>query len=220
MLQRIERRWAQEWKKYKCVTPKYAKKFAIKPPCIRPPLGDQQSAHPSSMVTIEDYPEEKAKYWAKLKKTAKEAMTTFNEESAAASSFTAEASATEQPPKKALLKKSGEIKTLTEKFTSLHADRKGVKVRIVKAATKAIIEYNNKVADPMQPSIPQASYTIHLADEDDEPGANARADDEPVADATTDESARPATEYAMPEENVPSPKSSTVKKVTLTSHHK
>ena len=30
-LQKIERRWAKEWKEYRFVTPKYAKKFALKP---------------------------------------------------------------------------------------------------------------------------------------------------------------------------------------------
>ncbi|KAI4978162.1 hypothetical protein ZWY2020_014716 [Hordeum vulgare] len=111
MLQRIERRWAKEWKEYRYVTPKYARKISIKPPCNRPPVGNEQSAHPSSMVTIEDYPKKKAKYLAKLRKVAKEVVTASNEESAVAatapSSCAAEASATEAPPKKALVKKSG-----------------------------------------------------------------------------------------------------------------
>ncbi|KAI4989706.1 hypothetical protein ZWY2020_038069 [Hordeum vulgare] len=109
-LHRIERRWAKEWRDYKYVTPKYTKKFPLKPPCNTPPLGDQQSAHPSSMVTIEDYREEKAKYLAKLSKVAKQVVMTFSEESAptvAASTSTVEACATEPPPKKALMKKSG-----------------------------------------------------------------------------------------------------------------
>ena len=31
--QRIERRWAREWREYRYVTPKYMKKFALNPPC-------------------------------------------------------------------------------------------------------------------------------------------------------------------------------------------
>ena len=31
-IQRIKRRWAQEWREYKYVTPKYMKKFALHPP--------------------------------------------------------------------------------------------------------------------------------------------------------------------------------------------
>ena len=47
------------------------------------------------MVTVEDYPEEKAKYLAKLKKKTNEAIREFNEDSAAAaSSCAAEACAT------------------------------------------------------------------------------------------------------------------------------
>lgn len=46
------------------------------------------------------------------------------------------------------------MKTLIDKYTSLHADRKGVKVRFVKAATDAIDEYDNMVAAPEQPAIP------------------------------------------------------------------
>ena len=64
-LQKIERRWTKEWKEYRYVTPKYAKKFALKPPCKRPPLGNQQVAHPSSVKTVEDYPEEKDKHLSK-----------------------------------------------------------------------------------------------------------------------------------------------------------
>ena len=65
-LQKIERRWAKEWKEYRFVTPKYAKKFALKPPGKRPPLEDYQDAHPSSLKTIDDYPEEKSKHLSKL----------------------------------------------------------------------------------------------------------------------------------------------------------
>ena len=83
-LQKIECRWAKEWKEYRFVTPKYAKKFALKPPCKRPPLGDHQVAHPSSIKTVEDYPEEKDKHLSKLQKQAEAAVRKFNEESAAA----------------------------------------------------------------------------------------------------------------------------------------
>ena len=37
-IQRIERRWAREWREYRYVTPKYMKKFALNPPCPRSPL--------------------------------------------------------------------------------------------------------------------------------------------------------------------------------------
>ena len=70
-LQKIERRWAKEWKEYIYATPKYAKKFALRPPCKRPRQGDQQEAHPSSVPTIEDYPHEKDKYLSKLQKRPK-----------------------------------------------------------------------------------------------------------------------------------------------------
>ena len=84
-LQKIERRWAKEWKEYRFVTPKYAKKFALKPPGKRAPLEDYQEAHPSSLKTLDDYPDEKEKHLAKLKKQAEAAVRKFNESSAAAS---------------------------------------------------------------------------------------------------------------------------------------
>ena len=31
-IQKIERRWAREWREYRYVTPKYMKKFALNPP--------------------------------------------------------------------------------------------------------------------------------------------------------------------------------------------
>ena len=37
--QRIERRWAREWREYRYVTPKYMKKFALNPLCPRAPIG-------------------------------------------------------------------------------------------------------------------------------------------------------------------------------------
>ncbi|KAI4994168.1 hypothetical protein ZWY2020_029216 [Hordeum vulgare] len=108
-LQKIERGWVKEWKEYRYVTSKYAKKFALKPPCKRLPQGDQQATHPSRVATIEDYPHEKDKYLSKLKKKSKAVVTKFNEDSAAATttatSSAAEASATEKPQKKTLLKK-------------------------------------------------------------------------------------------------------------------
>ena len=60
-IQKIERRWAREWREYRYVTPKYMKKFAVHPPCPRPPLAPGQEADPTSIKRGEDYPDE----WAK-----------------------------------------------------------------------------------------------------------------------------------------------------------
>ena len=60
-IQRIERRWAREWREYMYVTPKYMKKFALNPPCPRLPLAPGQLADPTSLKHGEDYPDE----WAK-----------------------------------------------------------------------------------------------------------------------------------------------------------
>ncbi|KAI4987957.1 hypothetical protein ZWY2020_029587 [Hordeum vulgare] len=102
-LQKIERRWAKEWKEYRFVTPKYARKFALKPPGRRAPLEDYQVAHPSSLMTLDDYPDEKERHLAKLKKQAETAVKQFNESSAAASgaahSSAAETSGSEIPQK-------------------------------------------------------------------------------------------------------------------------
>ena len=84
-LQKIERRWAKEWKEYRFVTAKYAKKFALKPPGRRAPLEDHQVAHPSSLKTIDDYPDEKEKHLAKLKRQAEAVVRKFNESPAASS---------------------------------------------------------------------------------------------------------------------------------------
>ncbi len=100
-IQRIERRWAKEWREYRYVTPKYMKKFALNPPCPRPPLAPGQDADPTSLKRGEDYPDEWAKRQAKLARVAKEAVRKFNEDSAAAA--TAEASASK--PKEAMAKK-------------------------------------------------------------------------------------------------------------------
>ena len=62
-IQRIERRWAREWREYRYVTPKYMKKFALNPPCSRPPLVPGQRADPTSLKHGEDYADE----WAKKK---------------------------------------------------------------------------------------------------------------------------------------------------------
>ena len=53
-IQRIERRWAREWREYRYVTPKYMKKFTLNPPCPRAPLAPGQEAAPpaSSVVRI------------------------------------------------------------------------------------------------------------------------------------------------------------------------
>ena len=100
-LQKIECQRTKEWKEYRFVTPKYAKKFALKPPSRRAPLEDHQVAHPSSLKTIDDYPDEKEKHLAKLKKQAEAAVRKFNESSAAASgaanSSAAETSGSEIP---------------------------------------------------------------------------------------------------------------------------
>ena len=77
--QRIERRWAREWREDRYVTPKYMKKFALNPPCPRPPLAPGQIADPTSLKRGEDYPDEWAKRQAKLAKQAKEAVRKFNE---------------------------------------------------------------------------------------------------------------------------------------------
>ena len=83
------------------MTPKYAKKFALKPPGRRAPLEDHQVAHPSSLKTIDDYPEEKEKHLVKLKRQAEAAVKKFYESSAAASgaahSSAAETSGSEIP---------------------------------------------------------------------------------------------------------------------------
>ena len=99
-IQRIERRWAREWREYRYVTPKYMKKFALHPPCPRPPLAPGQIADPTGLKRGEDYPNEWAKRQAKLAKQAREAVRKFNEDSAAAAA--AEASV---KPKKAMSKK-------------------------------------------------------------------------------------------------------------------
>ena len=96
--QRIERRWAREWREYRYVTPKYMKKFALHPPCSRPPLAPGQRADPTSLKRGEDYDDEWARRQAKLAKQAKEAVKKFNKDSAAAA---AEASSS----KKAIPKK-------------------------------------------------------------------------------------------------------------------
>ena len=83
-VQRIERRWAREWREYRYVTLKYMKKFAVHPPCPRPPLAPGQVADPSSIRRCEEFPKEWAKRQAKLAKMAKEAVKKFNEDSAAA----------------------------------------------------------------------------------------------------------------------------------------
>ncbi|KAI4996391.1 hypothetical protein ZWY2020_051176 [Hordeum vulgare] len=105
-LQKIERRWAKEWKEYRFVTPKYAKKFALKPPGRRAPLEDHQVAHPSSLMTLDDYPEEKQRHLAKLKKQAETTVKKFHESSAAASgaahSSAAETSGSEIPQPKSV----------------------------------------------------------------------------------------------------------------------
>jgi hypothetical protein len=102
-IQRIDMRWAKEWKEYRYVTPKYMKKFVVKPPCPRPPLAAGQRADPTSIRHGEEFPREWAKQQAKLNKMVAEALRKFNEDSQAAA---AEASASRTAPKKAMQKKS------------------------------------------------------------------------------------------------------------------
>ena len=64
-IQKIERRWAREWREYRYVTPKYMKKFALNPPCPRPPLAPGKIADPTSIKHGEDYADEWAKRQAK-----------------------------------------------------------------------------------------------------------------------------------------------------------
>ena len=70
-IQRIEKRWAREWREYRYVTPKYMKKFAVHPPCPRPPLAQRKVADPSSIRRGEEFPKEWAKRQAKLPKWPK-----------------------------------------------------------------------------------------------------------------------------------------------------
>ena len=73
------------------------KKFALKPPCSRPPLAPGQVANPTSIKHGENFPKEWAKRQAKFAKMAKEAVKKFNEDSAAAA-----AEASTSKPKKAI----------------------------------------------------------------------------------------------------------------------
>jgi len=59
-IQKIERRWAREWREYRYVTPKYMKKFALNPPCPRAPLAPGQIVDPTSLKRGEDYPDGKS----------------------------------------------------------------------------------------------------------------------------------------------------------------
>src|SRR3954469_3572387 len=99
-IQKIERRWAREWREYRYVTPKYMRKFAVNPPCQRPPLAPGQVADPSSIRRGEEFPQEWAKRQRKLQKKAKEAVRKFNEESAAAAATEVSAK-----PRKSMMKK-------------------------------------------------------------------------------------------------------------------
>src|SRR3954470_4850446 len=86
-IQRIERRWAREWREYRYVTPKYMKKFALNPSCPRLTLAPGQVADPTSVKRGEDFREEWARRQAKLARQAKEAVRKFNEDSAATEAF-------------------------------------------------------------------------------------------------------------------------------------
>jgi hypothetical protein len=81
----------------------YMKKFAVNPPCTRPPLAAGQRANPTSIKHGEEFPKEWAKRQAKLRKTTTEAVRKFNEDTQAAAA--AEASDSKTAPKKAMQKK-------------------------------------------------------------------------------------------------------------------
>ena len=68
------------------------KKFALNPPCPRPPLAPGQIADPTSLKRGEDYPDEWAKRQAKLARQAREAVRKFNKDSAAAATVEASTS--------------------------------------------------------------------------------------------------------------------------------
>ena len=105
-IQRIERRWAREWREYRYVTPKYMKKFALNPPCPRASLAPGQVADPTSIKRGEDFPEEWAKRQAKLARQAKEAVKKFNEDSATATATEASVKPRKSMPKKPACKPS------------------------------------------------------------------------------------------------------------------
>ena len=105
-IQKIERRWAREWREYRYVTPKYMKKFALNPPCPRAPLAPGQVADPTSIKRGEDFPEEWAKRQAKLARQAKEAVKKFNEDSATATATEASVKPRKSMPKKPARKPS------------------------------------------------------------------------------------------------------------------
>src|SRR3954467_5291623 len=105
-IQRIERRWAREWREYRYVTSKYMKKFALNPPCPRAPLAPGQVADPTSIKRGEDFPEEWARRQAKLARQAREAVRKFNEDSAAAAATEASVKPRKSMPKKPARKPS------------------------------------------------------------------------------------------------------------------
>ena len=85
---------------YIYVTPKYMKKFTLHPPCPRPPLAPGQEVDPTSLKCGEDYPDEWARWKAKLAKIAKEAVKKFNEDSATATATEASVQPRKSMPKK------------------------------------------------------------------------------------------------------------------------
>src|SRR3954464_3704882 len=99
-IQRIERRWAREWREYRYVTPKYMRKFALNPPCPRAPLAPGQVSDPTSIKRSEDFAEEWARRQAKLARQAREAVKKFNEDFAAAAATEASVK-----PRKSMAKK-------------------------------------------------------------------------------------------------------------------
>ena len=105
-IQRIERRWAMEWREYRYVTPNYMKKFALNSSCPRPALAAGQVADPTSIKHGEDFPEEWARRQAKLARQAKEAVRKFNEDSATAAATEASVRSRKSMPKKPARKPS------------------------------------------------------------------------------------------------------------------
>ncbi|KAI4994167.1 hypothetical protein ZWY2020_029215 [Hordeum vulgare] len=73
-----------------------------------------------------------------------------------------------------LVSTQAELKILTDRYTSLHANQKGVKMQFGKATTDAIDEYNTRVAAPKQLINPQPSYTVQMVEghENEEPAAD------------------------------------------------
>ncbi|KAI4993916.1 hypothetical protein ZWY2020_008229 [Hordeum vulgare] len=132
-LQKIEHRLAKEWKEYRFVTPKYAEKFALKPPGKRPPLEDHQ-------------------------KKAEAAVRKFNEESAAAAAATscaAETSSTTIPLVRPMPQKSKASKPqekLLQKAMPAPTSKLSTATQTSKPAPKQIVKYQPAHSSSSVPS--------------------------------------------------------------------